>query len=187
HLILKPKSLVVDFEETIKNMETLGEPIANLLAENGIDSFERVIEHGTEELAQIPGFEAEAAEILIELARSSKIQASETISPAVPDEEPEEELPLEEKPPEEEEEKAEEPTPVSSDAREDEPQEFPLGNLSHIDESIIEILEKNGFQTLAELSITPLEELLAIDGIDEPVARSILEQAKQVTENYENV
>jgi hypothetical protein len=37
----------------------------------------------------------------------------------------------------------------------------------------------NEFQTLAELSITPIEELIAIEGIEEDVARSVLEQAKQ--------
>ena len=51
----------------------------------------------------------------------------------------------------------------------------------------METLISNGFETLAELSVTPLVELLAMEGIDEEVGQSILEQVKQRLENLENV
>jgi transcription termination factor NusA len=40
-------------------------------------------------------------------------------------------------------------------------------------------LLENEFQTMAELSVTPVEELTALDGIDEDVARQVIEQARQ--------
>ena len=52
---------------------------------------------------------------------------------------------------------------------------------------ILQTLINNGFETLAELSVTPLEELLAMEGVDEETGRSILEQVKQRLENLENV
>ena len=54
-----------------------------------------------------------------------------------------------------------------------------------VDENI-EMLKKNGFRTLAELSITSLEELLDIEGMDKETARITIEQAKQHMGNFEN-
>lgn len=196
HLILKPKSLTIDFSETVKNLEELGEPVATALSENDIYGFDEVIKRGLEGLNQIPGIEPEQAEALLALAESSKI---ETRIAELPKLERRPEAPTETGDQEPAEagaaeagaaETAAETGETKSDATETpgvEPQEFPLSDLSQIDEEIIEILSKNGFQTLAELSITPIEELLAIEGIEESTAKSILEQAKQVTENYENV
>ena len=48
-------------------------------------------------------------------------------------------------------------------------------------------MKTNGFETLAELSVTPLEELIAIEGIDKDVGRKILEKVKQQLGNLENV
>ena len=45
----------------------------------------------------------------------------------------------------------------------------------------------NGFETIAELSVAPLDELIAMEGVDEEMGKSILEQVKQRLENTENV
>ena len=47
---------------------------------------------------------------------------------------------------------------------------------------VLEILGANGFQTLAELSVTPLDELMTIEGLDPDLAKEILEQARRLTE-----
>jgi len=62
-----------------------------------------------------------------------------------------------------------------------------LADLVSVDKDILESLEKNGFQTIAELSVAPLEELTAIEGIGEEEAKSVLEQARQYMENFEQV
>ncbi|MFQ5673659.1 MAG: transcription termination factor NusA [Nitrospinales bacterium] len=194
HLILKPKSLTIDFEETVKNLEELGEPVVAVLSENDIHSFDEIINRGVEGLTQIPGISPEQAESLLDLAESSKVEIrrAEAPKPEEPQETPEETGDLEpaetdasETTAQELEEDAE-TKPADTEPPETEPREFPLSDLSQVDDNIIDILSKNGFQTLAELSITPIEELLAIEGIEESTAKVILEQARQVTENYEN-
>ena len=44
-----------------------------------------------------------------------------------------------------------------------------------------------GVQTCALPIFTPLDELLSMEGIDEKIGQSILEQVKQRLENLENV
>jgi hypothetical protein len=48
-------------------------------------------------------------------------------------------------------------------------------------------LESNEFQTIAELSVTPIEELVVLEGIDEELATSLVEQARLHMEKFENV
>ena len=81
--------------------------------------------------------------------------------------------------------KTTEPKEGLSDTEELE-EEYPLQSLEGVDEPILTILSENGFQTLAELSITPLEELATLEGIDKKTAQAILNQAKQRTEKVEN-
>ena len=52
---------------------------------------------------------------------------------------------------------------------------------------MLDILKANGFETLAELSVTPLDELIAIEGLDEILGKEILENVKQQLGNAENV
>ena len=68
-----------------------------------------------------------------------------------------------------------------------EEEEIPVQELVGVSPEILQTLINNGFETLAELSVTPLEELLAMEGVDEETGRSILEQVKQRLENLENV
>ncbi len=69
----------------------------------------------------------------------------------------------------------------------EEDQEFPVSDLSEVDLTLIQTLESNGFQTIAELSVTPAEELSALEGIDEELANSLVEQARLHMEKFENV
>ena len=68
-----------------------------------------------------------------------------------------------------------------------EDEEIPIRDLSGFSKETLKTLEKNGFETLAELSVTPLEELIAIDGLDENLGAEILEKVKQQLGNVENV
>ena len=94
---------------------------------------------------------------------------------------------------EEESEKTESPAEdgVESDITEkeedDDEQEIPVDQLSEIDSSIIELLVKSGFETLAELSVTKTQELAEIEGIDEETAVAVIEAAKKQMENMDSV
>lgn len=171
HPILKPNILKRHFAETLKQTEELGETLASVLIDNDVKTFKEAIDRGIKGLCQIPGVEPEQAEKIIDLAQSALKESAK--------EQPE---PQEKK----EETSIEESDQVEADSGESEPSELPLENLTNVDDKIIELLTKSGFQTLAELSITPLDELTAIDGIEESVAKSVLEQAKKQTEDFEN-
>ena len=67
-----------------------------------------------------------------------------------------------------------------------EDEEIPIRDLSGFSTEILNTLETNGFETLAELSVTPLEELIAIDGLDENLGLEILEKVKEQLGNVEN-
>ncbi|MEC9018753.1 MAG: hypothetical protein VYE03_01220, partial [Nitrospinota bacterium] len=68
-----------------------------------------------------------------------------------------------------------------------EDEEIPISDLSGFSQEILETLKANGFETLAELSVTPLDELVAIDGLDENLGTKILAKVKQQLGNAENV
>ncbi|MEC9423862.1 MAG: hypothetical protein VYC01_05905, partial [Nitrospinota bacterium] len=68
-----------------------------------------------------------------------------------------------------------------------EDEEIPISDLSGFSQEILDTLKANGFETLAELSVTPLDELVAIDGIDENLGTEILAKVKQQLGNVENV
>jgi len=46
---------------------------------------------------------------------------------------------------------------------------------------------KSGFETLAELSVTRIEELTEIEGIDEETAVTVIEATKKQMENMDSV
>ncbi|CAI2717924.1 transcription termination factor NusA [Nitrospina watsonii] len=73
------------------------------------------------------------------------------------------------------------------DEEEEEEQELGLEALAGVAPSIIDALASNGFQTIAELSVSAVEELTAIDAIEEETAQAIITQAKLLMEKYENV
>ena len=70
---------------------------------------------------------------------------------------------------------------------EDDDEEILIQNLSGVSQELLDLLETNGFETVAELSVTPLDELIAIDGIDEESGKNILKKVNQQLGNAENV
>jgi N utilization substance protein A len=76
---------------------------------------------------------------------------------------------------------------ISSNKEEPEDEEISIQELSNLPSEILVILKANGFETLAELSVTPLDELIAIEGLDESLGKEILESVKQQLGNAENV
>ena len=76
--------------------------------------------------------------------------------------------------------------PAEEEETSEEEEEIPIQDLKGVPPEVLQTLISNGFETLAELSVTPLDELLSMEGIDEKIGRSILEQVKQRLENIEN-
>ncbi len=182
---LKPlkESSTEDFLEVIKNAKGFGEKIVAILFTNNVVSFEEVLERGIEGLTQITGIGPKKAETIYEFSKDYVKQmaqaapAEEEVSTEDEDADtalqPEEEI---------------ETTEVSSEIEEtEEDQEFPVSDLPEVDPAIIQTLESNGFQTIAELSVTPADELFALEGIDEELANSLVEQARLHMEKFENV
>ncbi|MFQ5450255.1 MAG: transcription termination factor NusA [Nitrospinaceae bacterium] len=184
-----PKPVDDEFLEIIKNTKGLGEKIMSCLFAGNVVTFKEAMKRGMNGLTVLPNIGPKKAEIILEMAQAY----------AESQKEPAQELPeiplakgIEESavpaPPGATEEAAEEAElPAQEELVEEEDQDIPIEELSGVDGQVIEVLKRNEFQTLAELSITPIEELLAIEGIDEEMARSILEQAKQRMNNLENV
>jgi N utilization substance protein A len=166
-----------DFLEIIKNTKGFGEKLVAILFTNNVVNFKEVVSRGVDGLTQITGIGPKKAEAIFEFAQNyvsqvaEAVPASEEASPG----EDETDTALE----------ATEDIPTESEEAED--QEFPVSELSEVDPAIIQILESNGFQTIAELSVTPVEELIVLEGIDEELANSLVEQARLHMEKFENV
>lgn len=164
-----------DFLEIIKNAKGFGEKLVAILFTNNVVNFDEVIKRGIEGLTKITGIGPKKAEAVFEFSKDFVSQRPEAVPVA-------EEIPAEEEEadtaPQAEEEEVE-------TAEED--QEFPVSELSEVDPAIIKILESNEFQTIAELSVTPIEELVVLEGIDEELATSLVEQARLHMEKFENV
>jgi N utilization substance protein A len=190
HGFLAPSKVsAVDFLDDIKNAKGLGEKVMTLLFNEDVVTYEEAQKRDVKGLVLLPGIgpkKAEALMILIE-AHMEKVaeEAAQKEIPEVsePDEAVADETPGNEA---ESDEQAEEETP-GNEAGQEEEEEILIQELTGVPPETLKILVKNEFETLAELSITPLEELLALEGIDEEIARSILEQAKQRLENSGNI
>ena len=171
-----------NFLDLVKDTKGLGEKIMAALFAGDVVSFEEALNRGVNGLTELPGIGPKKAEAILELANEHNLSHPEE-SEAVESAEALVEDQAEEETAEEEtsDETALEPeaTVVAAEDEEDEDQDIPVDELVNIDSKVIEVLKENEFQTLEELSITPLEELLAIAGIDEEIAQSILDQAKQ--------
>lgn len=187
-LLSRKESPTEDFLEIIKNAKGFGEKIVAILFTNNVVNFKEVINRGIEGLTQITGIGPKKAEAIFEFAQNhisqtaEAVPATEEISPGEDDtdtafEATEQEVETDETIAESEE--------VEEAVEED--QEFPVSELPEIDPAIVQILESNGFQTIAELSVTLAEELVVLEGIDEELANSLVEQARLHMENFENV
>ncbi len=185
-----------DFLEIIKNTKGFGEKIVAILFTNNVVTFDEVINRGIEGLIQLSGIGPKKAAAIFEFTQDYLQQAAEA-APAIPEETPKPKddtlmytapaLGGIEEAGDDEPVETEEIAPAEEAAAEEEDQEFPLSELPEVDPAIVQLLEKNGFQTIAELSVTPAEELIALEGIDETLAYSLVEQARQHMEKFESV
>ncbi|MBC8282734.1 MAG: transcription termination/antitermination protein NusA [Nitrospinae bacterium] len=179
----------VDFLDEIKNAKGLGEKVMSILFSNNVVTYFDALEKGVKGLVELAGIGPKKAEGLIELAEQIKERVAEQTLKAEVAPEPKEAI-VEDESVDEEEEQAqtEEPEESATVAEEDEleEEEIPIGDLLGFSSEILKILETNGFETLAELSVTPLDELIVIEGLDENLGTEILERVKQQLDNVEN-
>jgi len=182
-----------DFLETVKATKGLGEKVMTILFTNNIVNPGGVLKLGQAGLIELPGVGPKKAEALLELCQAMVARASGAAAPeaaagetgeaageaaegeAVPDEEQAEPV-----------EAAGEETGEDAGFEEDE-EDISVRELVGVDPAVIELLLANEFQTLAELSVTPIEELTEIEGIDEGVARQMILQARQRMAELENI
>lgn len=166
---LKPgKISTEDFLALVKEAKGLGEKVVAILFSGNVVTSSEAIKHGAKGLTELPNIGPKKAELVMAVAHTCQADTLKADAKA-------EEL------------AAEKEAKVIETEAPEEDQDIPVQELEGVEKSVIDLLMQNEFQTLAELSITPLEELIAIEGIDEEVARSILEQARQKMGNLENV
>ena len=185
-----------NFLETIQNTKGFGEKIVALLFAKNVVTFDEVIKRGIEGLTQLPGIGPKKAEAIFKFTQDYLQQAAEA-APAIPEEtqKPKDDTLMYTAPAlgeiaeagEDEPVETEEIAPAEEAGEEEEDREFPLSELPDVDPAVVQLLENNGFQTIAELSVTPAEELIALEGIDEALAYSLVEQARQHMEKFESV
>ena len=178
HAFLTPgKTSEVDFLDDIKNAKGLGEKVMTLLFNENVVTYEEAMKRGIKGLVLLPGIGPKKAEALMNLVEPHMKEvelAQESAEKETPKaSEPDETVP-----------ETIESEPVADEPAEEE--EIPIQELKGVPPEVLQTLISNGFETLAELSVTPLDELLSMEGIDEKIGRSILEQVKQRLENIEN-
>ena len=189
NFIVPNKESDVDFLEDIKNTKGLGEKVMTILFNNNIVTFKEALSKGAKGLVELSGIGPKKATGLIELAEkiqervaAAQILTTEAENLEAPDTEQSDDVV------EEDQKKIEEPEKsISSEKEDSEDEEILIQELSDLPSEILDILKANGFETLAELSVTPLDELIAIEGLDEILGKEILESVKQQLENAENV
>ncbi len=187
-----------DFLGIMKNTKGFGEKIISILFTNNIVNFDEVVHRGIEGLIKVAGIGPKKAEAILEFAISQialrpskpkKTESSAGQEDTLTDPTPgagEEATEGTDAPAAESEEAASAEEVVDAPQEEEEDQELGLDELVDIDPKVIKLLEKNGFQTIAELSVTGPEELFAMEGINEELAKNLVDQAKQLIEKFEN-
>ena len=158
-----PKSTSgINFLSEISSAKGLGEKITAILFEGNVVTAENVMEQGIKGLSCLPGIGPKKATLIVEFA--------EKINEKILEKQKESESTTE---------TDEETQATETSEEQEEEQEIPINQLLEVSSSAIESLLENGFETLAELSITKKEELMEIDGIDLETAAGIIEQAKK--------
>ena len=189
NFIVPNKESDVDFLEDIKNTKGLGEKVMTILFNNNIVTFTEALSKGAKGLVELSGIGPKKATGLIELAEkiqervaAAQLLATEAENLEAPDTEQSDDVA------EEDQKKIEElEESISSEKEESEDEEISIEELSDLPSEVLGILKANGFETLAELSVTPLDELIEIEGLDESSGKEILESVKQQLGNAENV
>ena len=189
NFIVPNKESDVDFLEDIKNTKGLGEKVMTILFNNNIVTFTEALSKGAKGLVELSGIGPKKATGLIELAEkiqervaAAQLLTTEAENLEAPDTEQSDDVA------EEDQKKIEElEESISSEKEESEDEEISIEELSDLPSEVLGILKANGFETLAELSVTPLDELIEIEGLDESLGKEILESVKQQLGNAENV
>ena len=194
HAFLTPAVVsTVDFLDDVKNAKGLGEKVMTILFTNDLVTYEEALIRGVKGLTQLTGIGPKKAEALILLAEEQKKQLAleqKAAKEAIPEvEEPADtETSNNDKTPAEEDEVvADGDVQEEETSEEEEEEEVLIQELIGLTPEVLKNLADNGFETIAELSVAPLDELMAMEGVDEEMGKSILEQVKQRLENTENV
>ena len=156
----KKSTSSINFLSEISAAKGLGEKITAILFEGNVVNAENVITQGLKGLTTLPGIGPKKAASILSFA--------EKISARITEEKRQGEVKSE----------SDEKTQVA-DTSDEEDQEIPVNQLREVSQSVIECLLENGFETLAELSITEKEELVEIEGIDLETATVIIAEAKK--------
>ncbi len=194
--LLQLKSPEEKMTGAIAKDENLDDSVIQVLLDNEIKNFDNIIEQGEENLAQIEGVDEEQAAQLFQLAQSYLSGNFDQLDPSNEqeledskeneDDNSKVEATDDETQDTDEQNDKEEKTDSDQEEKSADDLEYSVDELEFVDPDIVQKLKDNGFQTLAELSITPEVELLEIDGIDEATAKSIIGQARQQTDSLEN-
>ena len=198
HAFLTPAVVsTVDFLDDVKNAKGLGEKVMTILFTNDLVTYEEALIRGVKGLTQLTGIGPKKAEALILLAEEQKKQLAleqKAAKEAIPEvEKPADtETSDNDKTPAEEDEVVAEGDVQEEEAsevveEEEEEEEVLIQELIGLTPEVLKNLADNGFETIAELSVAPLDELMTMEGVDEEMGKSILEQVKQRLENTENV
>jgi N utilization substance protein A len=165
---VKKDSSNINFLEEISAAKGLGEKITAILFEGNIVTIQNVIDHGLKGLVSLPGIGPKKAAAILAFTKELDERGLENENELSDSTEANEST------------KIMGPSSVNkNDTEDDDELEVPVNQLYGIDPSIINKLMQNGFETLAELSITEKEELAEINGIDEETAMAIIDQAKK--------
>lgn len=189
HAFLTPAVVsTVDFLDDVKNAKGLGEKVMTILFTNDLVTYEEALIRGVKGLTQLTGIGPKKAEALILLAEEQKKQLA-LEQKAAKEAIPEVEEPADTETPDNDKTAAEEGDVQEEEASEvvEEEEEVLIQELIGLTPEVLKNLADNGFETIAELSVAPLDELMAMEGVDEEMGKSILEQVKQRLENTENV
>jgi N utilization substance protein A len=161
HSETKVKKLAEEGREKFKQIEGIGENLADLLYTQGVTSPELLIEHDTDQIAQITGLEAAKIETLKESAK--KWLATAPKAPA-PEAAPETStgtgmvrvVPA-----------------VGSD------EEKQMLQIKGIGAKTIESLRKGGYRSIEVLGSATVDELTNKSGLDKAVANKLIDRAKR--------
>ncbi|MBL4665079.1 MAG: transcription termination/antitermination protein NusA [Nitrospinaceae bacterium] len=182
----------IDFLDEIKNAKGLGAKVMTILFNDNLVTYEEALCRGAKGMVELVGIGPKKAEALVELAENIKERvAAEILEAEAKEAKAANEAKEANDTAKEEQKVIDEPEESASSSEIDEPgdddEEILIQSLSGVSQELLDILETNAFETVAELSVTSLDELIAIDGIDEDSGKDILGKVKQQLGNAGNV
>jgi N utilization substance protein A len=178
----------IDFLDEIKNAKGLGGKVMTILFNDNLVTYDEALSRGVKGMVKLTGIGPKKAEALVELAENIRERvAAEILETATREAEAKAAKDTAEKERKVIDESEESTSSGETDQPENDDEEILIQSLSGVSHELRDLLETNGFETVAELSVTLLEELIAIDGVDEDSGKDILEKVKQQLGNAGNV